>query len=91
MNRLDEKVEENKLLYKRVDILSTQVSNRDSAYNIVKKQLNLCYAMNINDSLKYDIVNQQLSEQRKKLKWSKTKTTISQLAFLALLVKMAIK
>jgi plasmid maintenance system antidote protein VapI len=89
--KLDEVVAVNSVLNSNIDILKKEVLNRDSVIVLKGKQFDLSNQQYINLMLKYDIVNKQLSDERKKLKWSKTKTTISQLALLGLLIKIAIK
>jgi hypothetical protein len=89
--KLDEVVAINYILKSNIEILNKQSVNRDSVIVKTSKQYDLCNQQYINSMLQYDIVNKQLSSERKKLKWSKTKTTISQLALLGLLIKIAIK
>jgi len=89
--KLDEVVAINSILNSNIEILNKQVVNRDSVIVVKGKQFYLSNQQYINSMLQYDIVNKQLNSERKKLKWSKTKTTISQLALLGLLIKIAIK
>ncbi len=88
--KLDEVVAVNSVLKSNVEILKKQVENKDSVIVLENKKYKLSNEQYINSMLKYDIVNKQLSDERKNLKWSKTKTTISQLAFLGLLIKVAL-
>jgi uncharacterized membrane protein len=88
LNNLDECDTINKVLTKSLATSTKIINNRDSVIILKDKQLKLSYDQRLNDSIKYDIVNKQLSDTRKSLKWSKTKTTISQIAFIALLVKI---
>lgn len=90
LNKLDECDTTNKVLVKSLAISDKIINNRDSVIVLKDKQLKLSYDQILNDSMKYDIVNKQLNDTRKSLKWSKTKTTISQIAFIALLVKMVL-
>jgi hypothetical protein len=89
--KLDEVVAINSILNNNISILNKQVKNRDSVIALNNKKYDLSNQQYINSTLQYDIVNKQLNSERKKLKWSKTKTTISQLALLGLLIKIAIK
>jgi hypothetical protein len=89
--KLDEVVAINSILNSNIEILNKQVSNRDSVIALSNKKYDLSNQQYINSMLKYDIVNKQFIDERKKLKWSKTKTTISQLVLLGLLIKIAIK
>lgn len=89
--KLDKVVAINSILNSNIEILNKQVANRDSVIVKTSKQFDLSNQQYINSMLQYDIVNKQLNSERKKLKWSKTKTTISQLALLGLLIKIAIK
>ena len=89
--KLDEVVAINSILNNNISILNKQVKNRDSVIALNNKKYDLSNQQYINSTLQYDIVNKQLNRERKKLKWSKTKTTISQLALLGLLIKVAIK
>jgi hypothetical protein len=90
LNKLDECDTTNKVLVKSLEISGNIVKNRDSVILLKDKQLKLSFEQIFNDSIKYDIVNRQLNDTRKSLKWSKTKTTISQIAFIALLVKIVL-
>jgi hypothetical protein len=90
LNKLDECDTTNKVLLKSLEISDKIIKNRDSVIVSKDKQLKLSFDQRLNDSMKYDIVNRQLSDTRKSLKWSKAKTTISQIAFIVLLVKMVL-
>lgn len=90
LNKLDECDTTNKVLLKSLEISDKIINNRDSVIVSKDKQLKLSFDQRLNDSMKYDIVNRQLSDTRKSLKWIKAKTTISQIAFIVLLVKMVL-
>ena len=89
--KLDEYVLKNKVLDSNIVLLKNQVKNRDSAINLQYNQLELSNKSFINAGIQYSIVNKQVSELNKSLKVSKSKTTISQLGFLALLLYGALK
>lgn len=90
LNALDDCDTTNKVLVKSLATANKIINNRDSVILLTNKQLKLCYDQRISDSIKYGLVNDQLNDTRKSLKWSKAKTTISQIAFLAVLIKLVV-
>lgn len=91
LNKLDECDSSSKVYDKALATSSKIIKNRDSVIVFKDKQIKLYVDKNVNDSLKYNILNNQLSDTKKSLKWSRTKTTISQIAFIAVLIKLVIK
>ena len=88
---LDEKTAINKLLESDIDIYKKIIVNRDSVVTLKTKQLDLSHQQYVNSSMQYSIVNEQLNKQRKSLKFSKFKTTISQIALIVVTIFYAIK
>ena len=89
--KLDEVTAINKVLENDIDIYKNIIENKDTIIALKTNQFNLCTQQYINSSLQYKIVNNQLNDSRKKLKWSKFKTTVSQVLLVAVTTYFALK
>lgn len=89
--KLDECLEQKTVLDNNILLLNNQLKNKDSVIILLNKTNNLSNQSYINACLKYDIVNKQVLDTNKKLKWSKFKTTISQILLLSVITVLAFK
>lgn len=91
LNRLDECLATKTILDSNINLLTQQINNKDSIIFLEKKISQLNYENYLSEKYKYNITSKQYLDTQKKLKWSKTKTTVSQLALVVLAVLIAIK